>query len=118
MTFFGLGNILLKVRRKELRHPYRAGWLTVFVAITATSLGVLGNIILDYRNFLFFLEYFVPTVLLALIMFFRIPLLKAILLFANYVMTKILIWRTVIIDNITAITQQRVMIFTRGGPTR
>jgi len=115
MTLFGLGNILLKVRRRELKRTYHAGWLTVLVAISATSLGILGNIILDYRNFIFFLDYFIPTLLLVLLMYLRIPLLKSILTLANYVMTKILVWRSVIIDNITAITDQRVMVFTRGG---
>lgn len=115
MTLFGLGNILLKVRRKELKRTYHAGWLTVLLAVTATSFGVLGNIILDYRNFIFFLEYFIPTLLLVLVMYLRIPLLKSVLIFANYVMTRILLWRAVIIDNITAITDQQVMLFTRGG---
>ena len=115
MTLFGLGNILLKVRRKELKRTYRAGWLTVLVAISATSLGILGNIFEDYHNFVFFLDYFVPTLLLVLVMYLRIPLLTSILNLANFIMTKILLWRTVIIDNITAITNQQVIVFTRGG---
>jgi len=115
MTLFGLGNILLKVRRKELKRTYHAGWLTVLVAICATSMGILGNILLDYHNFLFFLEYFIPTLFLVLVMYLRIPILKSVLTLANYVMTRILVWRTVIIDNITAITDQQVMVFTRGG---
>lgn len=115
MTLFGLGNILLKVRRKELKRTYRAGWLTVLTAICATSLGVLGNVLTDYHNFLFFLEYFIPTLLLVLVMYLRIPLLKSILDLANHIMTKVLVWRTVIIDKITAITDQQVMLFTRGG---
>ncbi len=115
MTLFGLGNILLKVRRKELKRTFRAGWLTVLVAISATSIGILGNIILDYRNFLFFLDYFIPTLLLVLVMYLRIPILKSVLNLANYIMTRILLWRTVIIDHITAITDQQVVLFTRGG---
>ncbi len=115
MTLFGLGNILLKVRRRELKRTYHAGWLTVLMAIFATSLGILGNIVLDYHNFIFFLDYFIPTLLLVLVMYLRIPLLKSVLTLANYIMTKILVWRSFIIDNITAITDQRVMVFTRGG---
>jgi hypothetical protein len=30
-------------------------------------------------------------------------------------MTRVLLWRTTVIDNITAITDQRVVLFTRGG---
>ncbi len=115
MTLFGLGNILLKVRRAELKRTYRAGWITVLVAVSATSVGIIGNILIDHRNFLFFLHYFIPTVLLVGLMYLRIPILKSILMLANYIMTKILVWRSKIIDQITAITEQKVMLFTRGG---
>ncbi|HHB52250.1 MAG TPA: APC family permease, partial [Saprospiraceae bacterium] len=33
MALFGVGNILLKVRRKKLPRPERASWLAVFIAI-------------------------------------------------------------------------------------
>lgn len=114
MTLFGLGNILLKVRRKELKRTYRAGWGTILVAITATSLGMIGNAVIDYKNLLYFLQYFVPTVLLVVVMYLRIPILKTILQMLNNMMSKFLIWRTQIIDQITAITNQRVVLFTRG----
>jgi len=73
MTLFGIGNILLKTRRKELKRTYRAGWLTIIVAVIATSLGMLGNVIIDYKNLLYFLQYFIPTALLVVIMYLRIP---------------------------------------------
>ena len=115
MTLFGVGNILLKVRRRELKRTYRAGWFTILFAITATSLGILGNIIIDFNNFFFFLDYFIPAVLLVGLMYLRIPILKSILIMANYVMTKLLVWRSSIIDRISAITDQQVILFTRGG---
>jgi amino acid transporter len=115
MTLFGIGNILLKIRRKELKRTYRAGWTTILVAITATSLGMLGNVIIDYTNLLYFLQYFIPTVLLVVLMYLRIPILRGVLQVLNNLMTRILLWRTKIIDKITAITDQKVMLFTRGG---
>ena len=115
MTLFGIGNILLKIRRKELKRTYRAGWMTILVAITATILGMVGNIIIDYKNFLFFIEYFIPTSLLVIIMYLRIPILKGALQMLNNLMSRVLVWRTVVIDNITAITNQRLILFTRGG---
>ncbi len=115
MTLFGVGNVLLKVRRKELKRTYRAGWMTILLGITATSLGILGNIIIDFNNFFFFLEYFIPGLLLVVLMYLRIPILKSILNMANYVMTKIVVWRSSIIDKIFAITDQRVILFARGG---
>ena len=115
MTLFAFGNVLLKIKRKELKRTYRAGWLTVLFAMGATSLGILGNVIIDYRNVIFFLEYFVPTVLIVIAMYLRIPIMKAILNFANTLMTKILLFRTSIIDKISEITNQRIILFTRGG---
>ena len=115
MTLFGIGNILLKIRRKELKRTYRAGWITILVAITATSLGMVGNVIIDYTNLLYFLQYFIPTVLLVVLMYLRIPILRGVLQVLNNLMTRILLWRTKIIDKITAITDQKVMLFTRGG---
>lgn len=115
MTLFGLGNILLKVNRKELKRTYRAGVVTVLVAITATSLGIFGNIIINYHNFFFFLNYFIPTVLVVSLMYLRISIMKSFLMLANYTMTKILVWRSSIIDRIFDITNQPIMLFTRGG---
>jgi len=114
MTLFGLGDILLKVRRKELKRTFRAGWSTILVAITATSLGMIGNVIIDYKNLLYFLQYFIPTILLVVIMYLRIPILKTILQMLNNLMSRILVWRTKVIDNITGMTNQRVILFTRG----
>ncbi len=115
MTLFGIGNILLKTRRKELKRTYRAGWVTIIIAVIATSLGMLGNVIIDYKNLLYFMDYFIPTALLVTIMYLRIPILKTILQVLNNLMTKVLLWRTTIIDKIIAITDQRVVLFTRGG---
>ena len=115
MTLFGIGNILLKIRRKELKRTYRAGWMTILVAITATILGMLGNVIIDYKNLLYFMQYFIPTVFLVVIMYMRIPILKTILQVLNNLMTRILLWRTTVIDHITSITEQKVILFARGG---
>jgi amino acid transporter len=115
MTLFGIGNILLKIRRKELKRTYRAGWTTILIAIMATTLGMLGNVVIDYKNLLFFMQYFIPTVLLVVLMYLRIPILRGVLQVLNNLMTRILLWRTSIIDNITAITEQRVILFIRGG---
>ncbi len=115
MTLFGIGNILLKIRREELKRTYRAGWAAVLAGIAATSLGIVGNILINYRNLFFFLDYFVPTVMVVGLMYLRIPILRSFLMAANTIMTQILVWRSIIIDQITAITDRPVMLFTRGG---
>jgi hypothetical protein len=76
---------------------------------------MLGNVVIDYKNLLYFLQYFIPTALLVAIMYLRIPILRTILQMLNNLMTKVLLWRTTVIDRITAITDQKVILFTRGG---
>jgi hypothetical protein len=115
MTLFGLGNILLRVRRGELKRTYRAGWATILVAIAATTLGIVGNAVIDYHNLVYFSYYFIPTVLIVVLVYLRISILKAILEVVNDMMTRLLVWRTMIIDRIVAITEQKVVLFTRGG---
>ncbi len=118
MTLFGLSNILLKTRRKELKRTYRAGWITIIIAILATSSGIVGNAIIDHNNLLYFMQYFIPTVLVVVLMYMRIPIYRTILQLLNNVMVKFLVWRTIVIDRITAITEQRVVLFARGGDLR
>ena len=118
MTLFGLSNILLKTRRKELKRTYRAGWVTIIIAILATSVGMVGNVIIDHYNLLYFMQYFIPTVLLVVLMYMRIPIYRTILQLLNNVMVKFLVWRTIVIDRITALTEQRVVLFARGGDLR
>ncbi len=115
MTLFGLGNILLKVRRAELKRTYRAGWGTILVAMAATSLGIVGNVVIDYHNLSYFLYYFIPTVSVVILVYMRIPILKAMLEVLNDLMTRSLVWRTMVIDRIVTLTEQRVVLFTRGG---
>lgn len=115
MTLFGIGNILLKINRKELKRTYRASWLTVIVGVLATTVGIVGNIIIDPYFLFYFVVYFIPAVLLVSIMYARIPILKAFLGVANELLGKIFVWRTIIIDKITDITNIRVVLFIRGA---
>ena len=115
MSLFALGNILLKINRKELKRTFRAGWITVLIGLCATVSGIVGNIIIDYKNLIYFLSYFVPTVLVVSIVYARIRLLKFIVYLENKLMDKIFIWRSIMIDKIMDITTQEVLVFTRGG---
>ncbi len=76
MSLFAIGNILLKLRRSRLKRRYRASTFLVIIALTATLTGLLGNIIKDVDRFWFFLTYFVPTVIIVGIMFWRTRILR------------------------------------------
>jgi len=125
MSLFALGNILLRINRKELKRTFRAGWMTVLVGLFATLTGIVGNIIIDSENLLYFLTYFIPTVAVVSIVYARIKILKFIVHLENQLMEKIFvwrsimdkmfIWRSIMIDKIMDITSQEVLVFTRGG---
>jgi hypothetical protein len=115
MTLFGIGNILLKINRKELKRTYRASWITVILGALATTLGIIGNIIIDYRFLLYFMVYFIPAVLVVGVMYGRIPIYKGILTLINEAFERLFIWRSTVIDKITDITNMRLVLFVRGG---
>ncbi len=95
MTLFGIGNILLKIKRSKLPRPERASWIAVIVAIGAVITALIGNILMPPKviehldpatgiitketlpsNLTVFLYYFVPSILFIIIMLNRTLLLK------------------------------------------
>ena len=127
MSLFAFGNILLKINRKELKRTFRAGWFTVLLGLFATLAGIGGNIFLDFKNLLYFLTYFIPTVLVVSIMYARIKILKSIVHIENRLMKKFFVhienqlmgkfflWRSMLVDKIMDITSKEVLVFSRGG---
>ena len=89
MALFGLGNILLKVKRSRLPRPERAGALSLFIAILAVVAALIGNAILNPLYMAVFLEYFMPTIAVITIMLNRIRILKVILNLLKYISDKI-----------------------------
>ncbi|HHI79598.1 MAG TPA: APC family permease [Planctomycetes bacterium] len=83
MALFGIGNILLKVRRARLPRPEKASWPAILLAITAVLTALVGNILLEPKYLKIFLIYFLPTALLISIMLWRIGLLKLALAILN-----------------------------------
>jgi len=84
MALFGIGNILLKVRRNRLPRPEKAGWLSIFIAITAVIIALAGNVVMKPiegvpSNLAVFLEYFIPSVVFIVVMLNRTVLLKFLL---------------------------------------
>jgi amino acid transporter len=78
MSLFAVGNLLLKVRRPKLKREVRAKVPVVVLAFLATSIGLVGNILIDPRNPRFFAMYFVPFTLVVLGTIYRDLLLRAI----------------------------------------
>lgn len=118
MALFGIGNILLKLRRNRLPRPVRASALVLFVAISAVLAALVGNAFLNPAYVWVFLKYFIPTVSLVFIMLYRIELL----IFVTYLLQqvkrplkKILPFEArTIIRLIHRIRSQQFVFFTKG----
>jgi len=118
MALFGIGNILLKVRRARLPRPSRAPWSALLVGIFAVVIALVGNVLMNPVYFRVFLIYFVPTFLVVFAMLGRIGLLKAGLFLLRKVnqsigetTTSFSQW---IHNKIDEINSQQVVFFTRG----
>jgi len=123
MGLFGIGNILLKIKRKKLPRPEKATWISVFVAVVAVVIALAGNIMKvplpgEHSNVAVFAEYFIPAMLFVGIMLNRIALMEILLGFIEYLFVPILkfVTRTNqnILGTIDRIKSQEFVFFTRG----
>ncbi len=118
MALFGLGNVLLKVRRSRLPRPEHAPWPAVIVGTGAVVVGLAGNVLMEPERLRDFLLYFVPTVAVIFIMLGRIGLLKASLFFVRAIaesLGRITSGVSAAIrGKIDDINSQQMVFFTRG----
>ena len=115
MTFFAIGNILLRVNRRELKRTYQAGWATVILGALATTAGIVGNLIIDFRFLGYFAVYFVPAVAGGVLAYFRIPILRGILILIDRLLERIGQWRLGVHEKIEEFTNVRVVVFVGWG---
>lgn len=118
MVLFGIGNVLLKVRRAQLPRPVKTSWPALLVAIIAVLVGFGGNLVMNPAYTWIFIDYFVPALLVVTIMLKRILLLKICLFFIRRVSVTVRdlmgIWARGIREHIEAINAQQFVFFTRG----
>ncbi|MFI1771125.1 APC family permease [Thalassobellus citreus] len=123
MVLFGFGNILLKVRRKQLPRPEKAKWGAVIIAIMAVIVALIGNILMTPKdgspsNLVVFLDYFIPAIIFIIIMLNRIVLLKFLLnlIYSIFDPIRNLVLKTdrKITSTINKINSQEFVFFTKG----
>ena len=88
MILFAVGNILLKIKRSRLPRKERASWPSLFVAILAVALALVGNIVLNPAYLGVFFEYLIPTLLIVFFMLHRSAVLKFFLRIVEYFIPK------------------------------
>jgi amino acid transporter len=121
MALFGLGNILLKIRRYRLPRPERASGWALFVAIGAVLAALIGNAVMNPAYLWVFIKYFIPTLALVGIMLYRIELLRLILFIARvsskpvrHLLKNKLLKESQIRRVIREINSQEFVYFTKG----
>ncbi len=118
MVLFGVGNILLKINRKNLPRPESSNWLSLFVAIAAVLIAIIGNAILNPAYLRVFFEYFIPTFLVVMIMLNRIPILKILLNIIKYmfepIQNTVMNTNNSIQKSIDKINSQEFVFFAKG----
>lgn len=118
MVLFGIGNLLLKINRKHLPRPERASYLAVFIAITAVMAALLGNIFLNPEFLITFFEYLIPTLFVVFFMLYHKSVLKASLIFINYISPSdsrfCKTWRRITKAKMDAIASRSFVFFTNN----
>jgi amino acid transporter len=79
MSLFAFGNLLLRQTRRDLKRSYNAPFIFVILALFATSAGIIGNILINKTNVVFFLIYFIPTILIVFSLIYRSDVLKMVI---------------------------------------
>ena len=84
MALFGIGNLLLKAKRRKLPRPIKASILSVLIAVTFIIIAFYGNILLNEDSFFTFLKYLFPALLVVVIMLNRILIISGIIAVLDY----------------------------------
>ncbi len=79
MTAFALGNLILRKNRTDLKRTYQAPVIYVLLAALSTLIGIVGNILINPNNLVYFLIYFVPALILVLVMIYRDYILESLI---------------------------------------
>ena len=116
MALYAMGNMLLKVTRARLPREFRASWIATLVALAAVLAGLVGN--LTVKNIEVFGTYFVVVAGAVVIMFLRIPLLRAMLFISQGIVDAVGRTNEWIRGNVIAkarqVTDRTVVYFTAG----
>jgi amino acid transporter len=79
MIFFGLGNLMLKIRRSRLPRPEYAQPVIVIIAMSGVIIALYGTVKLKPVFLIVFLQYFIPVMLLIYFMLNRNHIMQFIL---------------------------------------
>jgi amino acid transporter len=118
MTFFGVGNLLLKIKRSRLPRPEYARPTLVGLGIIGILIALYGNIKLHPDYLVVFLQYFIPAILIIYLFLKRKAVIKYLLLYVNKIFDKIrrasVFSRFHLTKQMKKLNQQAFVFFTKG----
>ncbi len=118
MGLFGIGNLLLKFKRRKLPRPEKARGFAVVVAVSLVITAFIGNIELNVDSFYTFLKYLVPALLFVGIMlnrsFLILVLIEALEYFYKPLRKMVIFSNRYLIKLNNKIHSQEFVFFTKG----
>jgi hypothetical protein len=118
MAMFGIGNLLLKFKRKKLPRPEKAKGLSVILAISLIIVAFTGNYILNEKSFFTFLKYLTPAVAFIFIMLNRLIIIEFIIKAMEYFynpLRRFVVTSSLFLNKLhNQINSQEFVFFTKG----
>lgn len=118
MALFGIGNLLLKVKRKKLPRLEKAPVLSVLIAIAMVIAAFLGNMELNLTSFYVFIQYLIPALLLIVVMLNRVRIIKWLIYVIEYLyrpFRRLVITSSKSLQNsLRKLNAHELVFFTRG----
>lgn len=118
MALFGIGNLLLKYKRRKLPRPERARGIAVVAAVIFVVAAFIGNMQLNINSFYTFLQYMVPALLFIGVMLNRVILIRLLIEALEYFyqpLRKMVIVSNRYLQNLSLqINSQEFVFFTKG----
>ena len=118
MIFFGIGNLLLKIKRSKLPRPEYAAPVTVILGILGVLIALYGNVKLHPDYLVVFLQYFIPAFLIVTLFLERKMVLRYLIIYVNKVFDKIqratIFSRFHLSKELRNLNKQAFVFFTKG----
>lgn len=89
MIYFGFGNFLLKIKRSRLPRPEKASVLSVALAVVAVMIALYGNVIMHAEYLIVFLQYFLPSIIVIILLLNRNEILQYMLVVVDSFFTSV-----------------------------
>lgn len=118
MALFGLGNLLLKVKRAKLPRPVRAHPMAVVAAIALVATAFWGNVLLNPASLFVFFQYLLPALGFIFLMLNRGRIVRVLLYTIDYLYRPVR--RYVVVSSrylkkmLDKINSQEFVFFTKG----